>query len=230
MRWLNKMFKGIIWSSTLDFPGRIATVLFAGKCNWKCTYCHNKNMLADIDLDTNLLLESLNKRRDSLGRNLNTIVISGGEPSVYGNKMIAVIRRLYNDGYEIGIHTNGSNPKFISKILPYIAFIAMDIKTLPEKYTQYRTISKVFGTTKSIMRSIDIIATCGKAHEFRTTLSKKYVSCCDVLDIAQILAYKGESVYFVQRCNGVPITEQFSDDEVIGLVKDTAKFICMKAR
>ena len=170
------MFKGVIWSSTLDFPGKVSTVLFAGACNWSCAYCHNKAMMGIPSLDTDLLIDSINKRRFSLGQDLNTIVISGGEPSVYGGKMLSVIRRLYNAGYELGIHTNGSNPRFIATVLPYISFIAMDIKTDPNKYSNFKSISKMFGTTKSILKSIALVAECGKPHEFRTTMSKQYVS------------------------------------------------------
>ncbi|MBU1615666.1 4Fe-4S cluster-binding domain-containing protein, partial [bacterium] len=37
-----KGFQGI---SLIDYPGRISTVIFVGGCNFRCPFCHNKDLV-----------------------------------------------------------------------------------------------------------------------------------------------------------------------------------------
>ena len=39
------MIKSIIWSSMIDYPNQVSTILFVGTCNWNCEFCHNLPLL-----------------------------------------------------------------------------------------------------------------------------------------------------------------------------------------
>ena len=36
---------GLTPLTTIDFPGRLAAVLYCQGCPWRCTYCHNTELL-----------------------------------------------------------------------------------------------------------------------------------------------------------------------------------------
>ena len=37
--------KGIIENSFLDWDGKISTIVFTGGCNFRCPFCHNKDLV-----------------------------------------------------------------------------------------------------------------------------------------------------------------------------------------
>ena len=37
--------KGFLETSFLDWPGRLAAVLFLGGCNFRCPFCHNAELV-----------------------------------------------------------------------------------------------------------------------------------------------------------------------------------------
>lgn len=187
------MIKSVVWSSMLDFPGRVSTVLFTGACNWRCDFCHNFNLftLPDMDFESSILPKLLERIHM-----VNTVVISGGEPSVFGEECLSVIKCLYSNGFTIGIHTNGSNPSFIDDVQPYVTFYGMDIKTSSDRYKELvlKDITKI----DHIADSIDKIVQNGKLYEFRTTLYPKFVSKNDAVDISNMLAGFKAKKYVLQ--------------------------------
>ena len=59
------IFSGIVKSSLIDYPGKIATVLFVPGCNYNCFYCHNRGLIEEITdiLDLDEINEFLQKRQ-----------------------------------------------------------------------------------------------------------------------------------------------------------------------
>ena len=50
---------GMQKTTLVDYPGRVATTLFTGGCNFRCPYCHNGDLIVglnDIKPYTNCLL------------------------------------------------------------------------------------------------------------------------------------------------------------------------------
>ncbi|MCK7489062.1 MAG: hypothetical protein MZU79_01565 [Anaerotruncus sp.] len=73
------IFAGMVKSSLIDYPGKIATVLFAPGCNYNCFYRHNRAIIEDIDvlLDPAEVDDFLLRRQGLI----DAIVVSGGEPT-----------------------------------------------------------------------------------------------------------------------------------------------------
>ena len=76
-----------IKTSLIDFPGRLASVLFLPGCNFRCPYCHNAGLVderqarvADELVEMGEFLEFLDRRRALV----SGVVISGGEPLLHG--------------------------------------------------------------------------------------------------------------------------------------------------
>ena len=72
--------------TTLDFPGRLAAVVFTLGCNFRCGYCHNPQFVdeeqvrrtAKGSIPEEVFFKFLEKRK---GR-LEGVCISGGEPTL----------------------------------------------------------------------------------------------------------------------------------------------------
>ena len=113
----------------LDFPNRVACIIFTQGCNYKCPYCHNSGLLGhkDIELiDENEIFSYLNKRKGVI----DGLVISGGEPTIQKDLLI-FMKRVKDLGFQIKLDTNGSNPDVVEEIIRenLVDYIAMDIKT-----------------------------------------------------------------------------------------------------
>jgi len=77
------------------------------------------------------------------------VCITGGEPTIYSD-LPEFIRLLYNDGFKIKLDTNGLNPDILEKCLPYLDYIAMDIKTSFKKYPLLEKSTKFRETLNSL--------------------------------------------------------------------------------
>ena len=219
------MFKSVVWSSMLDFPGRVSTVLFVGNCNWKCAFCHNAEMfrLPDLDFENYILPELL--RRKSM---VDTVVVSGGEPSVYGDKAIAVIKQLSQLGFTVGLHTNGSKPSFIENAIPFLSFIGMDIKTSPDRY---QDLVLTDGTKiDAIVESLDLIVQSKRMYEFRTTMYPGFVTPEDAIDVSNMLAGFKASKLVLQQYRPVSDDSTYSEDELKVIQKSCAKNLWTELR
>ena len=98
---------GLSKLTTIDFPGRLACILFTAGCNYDCGFCHNRSLLyTDTLLDEDEVWSFLRKRAGQL----EGVVISGGEPTLQWDLEDAA-RRIRSLGYAVKLDTNGSNPE-----------------------------------------------------------------------------------------------------------------------
>ncbi len=164
------MIYGINACSLIDYPGKVSFVLFLGGCNFKCPFCHNRDIVQkrpDIYQEENIL----DMLKERLGF-LNAVTITGGEPTIYGERLIALINKIKELGYKIKLDTNGSNPDLIKELIDnkLIDFIAMDIKNTFDKYGE--TVGVKVNIDK-IKESIKLIEDSDIDYEFRTTINKE---------------------------------------------------------
>lgn len=186
------LIAGIQKNSFIDFPGNISSVIFTGGCNFNCYYCHNRNIIKANKLKVvyspELVLAEL-KLKQKL---LDGVVISGGEPCLQ-SKLIDFMKKVKEEtSLKIKLDTNGSDPDSLQQALPYLDFVAMDIKAPKEKYSN---ITGVGIDIKRIQKSITIIKNSGIKNEFRTTFCPDLTKQ-DIIDIARWL--KGSERYALQ--------------------------------
>lgn len=190
------VFGGMQETSLIDFPGKVACVLFVSGCNFHCPYCHNSELALnrcppDATLALDRTLAFLNERKGFL----DGVVISGGEPTLHP-ALFSVCREIKQLGYPIKLDTNGSRPHTIAALLEanLVDYIAMDIKTLPERY---EPIIRPHAASSSIVSSIQLIKSSGMAHEFRTTCISPLVDLAVIEQIAQLI--QGADLYALQQ-------------------------------
>jgi pyruvate formate lyase activating enzyme len=116
---------GIVDISTKDIPNKSSMVIFTVGCNLSCGYCHNKYLLHEgvgRDMDIPELMEQIKSNMLVSG-----VSISGGEPTLQKD-LLELCKEIKRVGKYISIDTNGTNPKSIMELLPYINRVALDMK------------------------------------------------------------------------------------------------------
>ncbi len=188
---------GLVRTTLIDYPDKIASIIFLSGCNFRCGFCHNSELVTNIETDSFLdfydVLAALEKRKNLV----NSIVISGGEPTLNKN-LIPIMTELKKRGYSLKLDTNGTNPEVISELISnkLVDYIAMDIKTSlnPEKY------NFACGTSvdlNAIKESIALLMDSSVEYEFRTTMHPKLVDEKDINEIG--IALKGSKKIALQQ-------------------------------
>lgn len=219
------MIKSVIWSSMLDYPDNICTTIFFDTCNFDCEYCYNKEIKDKESIDFyEQVLPKLNKRKVFI----KNIILSGGECTL--DKISQqVLDCLFDNGFTIGIHTNGSNIDFIKRNIDKISFIGMDIKTSFEKYNQ---ITRVEVNTQIIKQSIKYIIDSKVDYEFRTTIYPKYVEEKDCINIAKYLKSEDVKLYVLQQykdMDDLKVTP-YNEELLLNIVNKCNEYLNTKLR
>jgi pyruvate formate lyase activating enzyme len=188
------VFGGIQKSTLIDYPGKVASVLFFSGCNFHCPYCHNPELAKGTALEIwpeQAAYDFLEKRKGFI----EGVVISGGEPSLHPD-VIRICRTIRQMGYPIKLDTNGSRPKVLEELISgnLVDYVAMDIKTVPEYYPKY---IQENCNTDAIASSIRLIKTSGLSHEFRTTCVRPLIDRHIVERICDLI--QGADLYVLQQ-------------------------------
>ena len=186
------MVKSVIWSSMIDYPDNVCTTLFTGVCNFDCEFCYNKGLLKEKELDFEKeILPKLLERKEFI----NHVIISGGECTVHPD-FENMINILHENGFTIGIHTNGYTPETLRKVIDKIDYVGMDIKN---DFDNYNEITQKKINVDKIKESVDLILNKGIDYEFRTTVYPKYVNKDNLVNIAKYLKEVGSKKYVLQN-------------------------------
>lgn len=185
--------KGFQKSSFIDYPDKIAAVVFTGGCNFRCPYCHNRELVYNMgeNIDSEEIFSELKKRK----KYLDGVCITGGEPTLQQG-LDEFILKLKGMGYLIKLDTNGTSPKVLKSLLErnLLDYIAMDIKA---PIQSYRSVAVEKVDIEAIEESIELIRESGVDYEFRTTICKELLSTADILKIAKRI--KGSMKYTLQN-------------------------------
>ena len=186
--------KGLVKISIVDYPGKVATVVFVGGCDFRCPYCYNADLVLRPeslpDIEVGKVLRLVAERRGFV----DGVVITGGEPTLQTD--LDFFREVKALGFAVKLDTNGYHPHSLQRLLQegLLDYVAMDVKGPLEKY------SLVAGRrvdTKRIEDSIQLVLSSEIEHGFRTTVVPGMVAVKDVDAIAQSIA--GARRYFLQQ-------------------------------
>ena len=185
-------FEGV---SLVDYPGKVCSIIYTSPCNFKCPFCHNPDLISVNNnvLKADAILADIAERAGFI----EGVTITGGEPTLQLDlsEFAAALKSL---NFLVKLDTNGYRPQAIKGLLDkkLIDYIAMDIKTSPDKY------SRACGTKvelNKIKESISLIMNSGIDYEFRTTIVPGYVDMEDADKIGDMI--KGAKRFTVQQFN-----------------------------
>ncbi|MBI4999360.1 anaerobic ribonucleoside-triphosphate reductase activating protein [Candidatus Gottesmanbacteria bacterium] len=184
-------FKGLQKITLLDFPEKIACILFVGGCNFRCPFCQNPDLVLHPEtlsaITEEFFLKFL-KTREGL---LDGVVITGGEPTLYSDlpEFINKIKRL---GFLVKLDTNGTNPDMLENLLKerLLDYVAVDYKGPPKKYRQYTGLASqdnVLRSKATPYKTIKLLVKSGIDFELRTTVVPTLHTRKDLLVMAKEL-------------------------------------------
>ncbi|MGD6809382.1 MAG: anaerobic ribonucleoside-triphosphate reductase activating protein [Candidatus Bathyarchaeia archaeon] len=183
-------FSGLQKTSLLDYPDKIASVLFTPGCNLHCPYCHNWKIATDPQppfLQETTALEILEKRK----KYVDSVVITGGEPCMH-KELPKFLAKLKERGFYVKLDTNGFYPEVLEECLGYVDYVALDVKTCPEKYKQLGA-----EDTSNLQKSIEMLKMGKVPYEFRTTVVPELVTLQDADRIGELT--KGAKTHALQQ-------------------------------
>lgn len=203
LKTLNACVGGIVDTSTVDWYGDVSIVVFFAGCNFRCPYCQNPSLIPlDSGVDTSL--EAIQKRIESNRSLLDSVVFTGGEPSLQPEPLIEASRIAKKLGLKVMVNSNGSRPKCLERLISeeIVDRVALDLKA-PLNGEVYGVVCGLpdigWNIVKNVEDSLKVCWSSGVELEIRTTVAPTLSD--DPLFIKQIASViKGKcDVYYLQQ-------------------------------
>ena len=205
----------------VDYPGKIATTVFTVGCNFRCSFCHNPELVLGSQFavhgnnNEKEFFEFLKTRKGKL----EAVCITGGEPTMQKD-LLEFMAKIKESGYLVKLDTNGMRPDVIKKALDkkIVDYIAMDIKNSLKNYEK-TVCAKV--DLDRIKMSAEMIMNSKIDYDFRTTVVPGIHHEKDFEDIA--LWIGGAKRYFLQRFRDMKTLDTGLKDRIKGKKLDLEK-------
>lgn len=175
--------KGWVKTTFIDFPGKIATVIYTEGCNLRCPICHNPELIMFPDRYESIDITEIFAYIEERKALIDGIVLSGGEPLFHPETLdlLAALRPL---PVAIKLDTNGYFPERLEQIVQNksVDMIAMDVKGSPSLYPLVTGIEKF--DIRKIESSLEILRKGSVPFEIRTTVIPQVIDEQVIADIA----------------------------------------------
>lgn len=194
----------------LDYPEKVAAIIFTAGCVFRCPYCHNPELVT-LSKETPLIKEqevlAYLKGKKSF---LDGVVITGGEPTIQKD-LIPFLRKIKKLGLSIKLDTNGARPEVVKACLEenLVDYFAMDLKHQWEKYNNI-TRAPITRDYQNPKITFNLIQNSGIDHEFRTTVLPGWHTENDIIAMAHYL--KPGEKYFLQKTHYTKTFEKNLDN------------------
>lgn len=174
---------GFTKNSFVDYPGRIASVVFFAGCNYDCFFCHNRGIIGPDApaVDEEPVWEFLGRRRGLL----DAVVFTGGEPTAQSG-LTEFVSRAKRLGYLCKLDTNGSHPHVVGELLgaKLLDYVALDVKA---PWDRYRELCGTNADPQKVVDTLALLRDGNVDYECRTTFLPQ-LSHDDIGRIARAVA------------------------------------------
>jgi pyruvate formate lyase activating enzyme len=211
--------KGFLETSFVDWPGKVASVIFLSHCNFRCPYCHNYDLVLHPDQLPTIPFEQVIQQIKKYKGWVDGVCITGGEPTLFP-ALVQLIEQLRNEHMLIKLDTNGSRPEVLKKLIDnhLVEHVAMDVKA-PLNQESYSNCCGVSVDLEKIKGSIDLLRKTFISYEFRVTAVPTLLKKEDLLTLANEL--KGSEKLTLQNFNpehpldpGLKNIKPYTDQEI----------------
>lgn len=182
--------------SIVDWPNKIAAVVFMQGCPWRCPFCYNQS-LQNANGEGGATWENLIHLLEHRKGIIDGVVFSGGEPLMQKN-LPQAMETVKNMGFAIGMHTGGYNPEALKKVLPHLSWVGFDIKS-PLEAERYKTATGGIAEVEKVKESLHLLLSSGVNFECRTTCDPRILAPKDIYEIADTLSALGVKEYYIQK-------------------------------
>jgi pyruvate formate lyase activating enzyme len=168
------VIRAFIETSLIDWDGKITSVLFFDRCNFRCPFCQNWRLITNPEKYPVYEFEEIFKRLIQKKNWIDGVVLTGGEPLLFYKDVIKISKKLKEHDFGVKLDTNGAFPDELESLLnlKLIDYIAMDIKApLDDNY--FIAIGRIHRQEPTILerikKTISLLMNSGIEYEFRTT-------------------------------------------------------------
>jgi len=182
-------------TTLIDWPGRLASIVFLPLCNLRCRFCHAGPLLEEPEEP--IPLESVLAHVASREGWLDGVVICGGEPTVWPT-LPELCKRFRSAGLAVKLDTNGTFPDRIAALLDagLVDAVAMDLKAPLDD--RYRRVCGAPGMDLALVeRSMHLLMEGRVDYEFRTTVCPAFIGEDEIRAMGASVA--GASRWNLQR-------------------------------
>ncbi|WP_373028564.1 anaerobic ribonucleoside-triphosphate reductase activating protein [Sulfurovum sp.] len=179
--------------TALDYPDHLAAIFWFAKCNMRCVYCYNKDIVFGEGEITEEEAIAFLQNRVGL---LEAVVLSGGEATLY-NDLVEFCKKIKQLKFKIKLDTNGLNPKLVQILVEnrLVDYISLDYKAPKEKYFEI-TKDKHFD---SFSKTLNFLIQKQFSFEVRTTIHSDLLRVEEINRIIKDLIKRGYiGTYYLQ--------------------------------
>lgn len=146
---------GLQKTTLIDYPDKVACIVFTLGCNFRCGFCHNPELVVNIDKKNSIAEDVFFKFLEKRKKVLDGVVVTGGEPLLQKDIKDFIIK-IRDAGFLVKLDTNGSFPDKLKELidLKLVDYVAMDIKTVLKKYS---SVVNAGGKDNSSVRSLTTV-------------------------------------------------------------------------
>jgi pyruvate formate lyase activating enzyme len=186
---------GLTPLTTIDFPGRLAAVVYCRGCNLRCRYCHNADLQDTTPSRNDMNWQDVRNFLETRKRKLDGVVFTGGEPLIQG-ALGNAMRDVRAMGFEVALHTAGTAPERLAKVLPLVDWVGYDVKTM---FEQYEIVTRIPGSGRKARRGLEMLLASGVDYEVRTTADPELIPYDVLLEMAREIADMGVKTFRLQE-------------------------------
>lgn len=180
----------------LDYPGKVACILFTEGCNFRCPFCHNAALVSHVDPSARLSVEEILSQLEKRKGILDGVCITGGEPLLQRGleEFLSAVKQM---GLSVKLDTNGTFPERLRALVEagVVDYVAMDVKNCREKYARTAGVQTL--ALDAIEESVAFLLEGRVPFEFRTTVTEELHTPEDIGAIAEWI--KGAPAYYIQN-------------------------------
>lgn len=205
--------------SIVDFPSKMAVVVFMQGCPWRCPFCYNQS-LQNPQIEGNASWDNLLHLLEHRKGMIDAVVFSGGEPLMQNNLPQAIdeVRQM---GFAVGLHTGGYRPEMLKQILNKLDWVGFDIKA-PLVTEHYKKATGSGGDMAKVKESLQMLIDSGVHFECRTTCDPRLLDIKDIYTIADELIELGVKEYYLQKYRPIVSDKITQDSDCEKFFQDVA--------
>ncbi|WP_365937969.1 anaerobic ribonucleoside-triphosphate reductase activating protein [Sulfurovum sp.] len=179
--------------TALDYPDHLAAIFWFARCNMRCVYCYNKEIVLGEGKRTEEEAIAFLQSRIGL---LEAVVLSGGEATLFDG-LVEFCKKIKQLNFKIKLDTNGLNPEMVKVLVEneLVDYIALDYKAPKEKYYEI-TKNKHFDR---FSKTLNLLIQKQFDFEVRTTVHSNLLRVTEINRIIKDLLKRGyRGTYYLQ--------------------------------
>lgn len=225
---------GIQKSTTIDYPNKLACVIFTLGCNFRCPFCHNPETVLPEQMrliQSDLIPEQavFNFLKTRVWK-LDWVSICGWEPTLQP-KLYDFAKKVKEMGFLVKLDTNGRDCEIVKKMVNdwILDYVAIDLKHTRDKYDIAVWLKQNNSFFDNYDCLLDFLLKWDIDYEYRATVVKWMHTLEDIEQMAQYIA--GAKNFYLQNYvwgNTLDPSfwwQPFSDEELEEMCKIAKKYV-----